>query len=219
MERNFLLYIIGILLTADVDVDLYSTRYNASLLEHATRINFVPKNRFRCAVVLGVTKVMLTGSWGTTLDHWGMTSEEEFDHPYNPLWVCVAGRVLAEEAWTFASEDPVLDFATTRHSSTVPLTQTLRLRLQTDWGKRNEYLQLSGKHNRPLSIQFPPFYSDIRDIARARVRALTVDKVSTHCLSKRGTFFRWTFHMEAGVEYLDMTMPNLKWRLPSLANA
>ncbi|KAK0447844.1 NAD-P-binding protein [Desarmillaria tabescens] len=182
-------------------------------------------------------KDVLTSSWGTTLDpslektyqgvvfsekDWGSVTEEEFlSGGHNPLWIYLAAKTLAEKmAWKFAQENPTLDLATINPpfidgpvNAQFPPVAPDRL-----GANRMIYSLISGESGRPLPVQLPPFYCDVRDVARAHVKALTLNRFEPPEKKRflvSGGHFTW----KEAVEYLEKSRPDLKSRLPSVTGS
>lgn len=75
------------------------------------------------------------------------------------------------------------------------------------------YSLINGDPGRPLPMQLTPLYTDVRDVAKAHVRALGVEGNKRFLLS--GGHFTW----KEATEYLERTMPEIKARLPSTEGA
>ncbi|KAK0235463.1 NAD-P-binding protein [Armillaria nabsnona] len=188
-------------------------------------------NVLASALKAGVSKIVLTSSWGTTLDpslektyqgvvfsekDWGSVTEEEFlNGGHNPLWTYLAAKIIAESmAWKFAQENPTLDLATINppfiygpvNAQFPPVTPD---RLGAN---RMIYSLISGESGRPLPVQLPPFYCDVRDVARAHVKAITLNRSETP-EEKRFLVSGGHFTWKEAAEYLGR-QPDLQSRLP-----
>ncbi|KAK0447846.1 NAD-P-binding protein [Desarmillaria tabescens] len=194
-------------------------------------------NVLASALKAGVSNVVLTSSWATTLDpslektyqgvifsekDWGSVTEEEFlSRDHNLLWGYLAIKTLAEKmAWKFAQENPTLDLATINPpfidgpvNAQFPPVAPDRL-----GANRMIYSLISGESGRPLPVQLPPFYCDVRDVARAHVKALTLNRFEPPEKKRflvSGGHFTW----KEAVEYLEKSRPDLKSRLPSVTGS
>ncbi|KAK0442330.1 NAD-P-binding protein [Armillaria borealis] len=191
-------------------------------------------NVLASALRAGVSKIVLTSSWGTTLDpslektyqgvvfseeDWGTVTEEEIlNGGHNPLWIYLASKIIAETtAWKFARENPTLDLATINPPFIYgPANAQFPPAMPDSLGSnRMVYSLVSGESGRPLPLQLPSCYCDVRDVARAHVKALTLDPVETPEKKRflvSGGHFTW----KEAVEYLEKSRPDLKSRLPSV---
>ncbi|KAK0227788.1 NAD-P-binding protein [Armillaria fumosa] len=190
-------------------------------------------NVLASALKAGVAKVVMTSSWATTHDpslektyqrvvfsekDWSNVSEEEFlEGDHDVLWGYLSVKTLVEKmAWKFAQENPTLDLATINPPFMYgpfnakfppPMPDRLNANILT-------HSLISGESERPLlSIQLPPFYCDVRDVARAHVKALTLDRFESPEKKRflvSGGHFTW----KEAVEYLQKSRPDLKSRLP-----
>ncbi len=167
-------------------------------------------------------------------------SEEEFlkgDH--DVLWGYLAIKTLVEKmAWEFAQENPTLDLATSKcrlYECLVSIIKFLQVNPPFMYGPVNTnfpppmpdrlnaniltYSLISGEPERPLlSMQLPPFYCDVRDVARAHVKALTLDRFEPPEKKRflvSGGHFTW----KEAVEYLEKSRPDLKSRLPPVTGS
>ncbi|KAF8901589.1 NAD-P-binding protein [Mucidula mucida] len=192
-------------------------------------------NVLKTAAKVGISKVVITSSWGTTIDpdlaktyagitltqkDWGsVTVEEVFKSEHNPLWVYIASKILAEKAaWKFAEENALIDLATVNPpfiygplNDQFPVPEPARLGANV-----MVYSLINGEHGRPLPMQLTPLYTDVRDVATAHVRAL---KVSPEVGNKRFLISAGFFTWKQAAEYLQKTKPELASRLPSTADA
>ncbi|KII85658.1 hypothetical protein PLICRDRAFT_145505 [Plicaturopsis crispa FD-325 SS-3] len=193
-------------------------------------------NVLRQAQSNGVTKIVLTSSWGTTADpsfkdvytgktwnenSWGEATREEATRPgRSPLWTYLASKIFAErEAWNFADAHPEIDLATI-HPPFIygPYAPHFPARGSGSAAGTNGFIGalITGPADRALPPQFPPFFCDVRDVARAHVAALKAPKISpgeevrANRFLVSGGAFTW---VEA-VEYLRETRPELAARLP-----
>lgn len=193
-------------------------------------------NVLRQAVKSGVTKVVLTSSWGTTLDpslkktyagitftekDWGSVTEEEYlAGGHNPLWDYLATKIFAEKAaWQFAKENPSLDLATI-NSPFLFGPSAPGFPVQTNAGlgtNRWIYALIAGEKGRPMPMQFPPFFCDVRDVAQAHVNALNVPATSI-LEDKRFLISGGAFTWKQAVELIIQKKPELENRVPSLEN-
>ncbi|GLB45546.1 putative 3-beta hydroxysteroid dehydrogenase/isomerase family protein [Lyophyllum shimeji] len=188
-------------------------------------------NVLRQAVKNDINKVVMTGSWASTIDptlkqafeghistekDWGNVTEEEFlSGNHDPMWTYLAAKILAERAaWKFAANEPALDlsiiippFIFGPFVPGFPLPEQIALS-----SNQHIYTLLKGAVPPPL----PPLFCDVRDVAQAHVAALSTPKSSSNVEDKRflvsGGFLIW----KDAVEYLHATRPGLKARLPAL---
>ncbi|KAF5367912.1 hypothetical protein D9757_007763 [Collybiopsis confluens] len=194
-------------------------------------------NVLRSAAKAGISKVILTSSIATTMDpdlaktyqgvtisrnDWGSVVEDDIynkEHDARGMWVYVASKILAEKAaWKFAAENPSIDLATINPpfiygspNPDFPSQGTTRLGVNIML-----FSLINGKPDRPLPPVIPPHYIDVRDVAKAHVRALGAP---SNVRDKRFIVTAGYFHFKDVVEYLAETMPELKPRLPSTENA
>ncbi|KAF5374478.1 hypothetical protein D9615_009061 [Tricholomella constricta] len=187
-------------------------------------------NVLRQAVSNGINKVVITGSWASTLDpalkqafeghvstekDWGNVTEEEFlVNSQNPMWAYLAAKTLAERAvWKFAEEEPSLDLSITLPPFIFgPFAAGFPAPLSHSTLSSNQHIYTLLKGSIPPPL--PPLFCDVRDVARAHVRALNVPKATNHVEDKRflvsGGFLTW----KDAVEYLHQQRPELRARLP-----
>ncbi len=143
-------------------------------------------------------------------------------------------------AWEFARENPTLDLATSKQCRLYdecvtfiippffkvnppfiygPVNPQFPPAMPDNLGvNRMVYSLISGESGRPLPIQLPPFYCDVRDVARAHVKALTLDPLETPEKKRfivSGGHFTW----KEAVEYLEKNRPDLKSRLPPVTGS
>ncbi|RPD52972.1 NAD-P-binding protein [Lentinus tigrinus ALCF2SS1-7] len=199
-------------------------------------------NILQQALKAGVSKVVLTSSWATTLDpnlmaayggvtftekDWGKTSKEELLNPeLNPVSVYCGSKLLAERAaWDFAREHPELDLATINppfvYGPPVPGISSGSgiMSLGTN---ALIYQLVAGESGRPLPLQLPPFYCHVQDVARAHVLALEVPKVPSGKDVEERRFIvagPGALLNDEAVKILQAERPALKDRLPTLENA
>ncbi|EIW58515.1 NAD-P-binding protein [Trametes versicolor FP-101664 SS1] len=157
-------------------------------------------NILRQCVKAKVSKVVFTSSWATTLDpnlaatfagvtftekDWGaVTREDLLNGDHNPLYVYCGIKTLAElAAWQFAKEHSVLDLASINppfvYGKPVDgLTSgTGVMSLGTN---ALIYQLIAGEPGRPLPPQLPPYYCNVRDVARAHVLALGLPRTPAY---------------------------------------
>ncbi|KAG6829953.1 hypothetical protein H0H92_002857 [Tricholoma furcatifolium] len=186
-------------------------------------------NILRQAVEAGVTKIVITSSWGTMSDpsdaqgwegivftssHYGhATKEEVLSGKYDPLEVYLASKILAEQAtWEFAASHPELDL-TTMHPPFIygPLAPGFPLPHKKELGTLGLlYMLLCGT----FPVQVAPLFCDVRDVARAHVSALEWTGKAASGRKRYlvcGASFTWT----EAVEHIQKVFPELKSRLPS----
>ena len=76
---------------------------------------------------------------------------------------------------------------------------------------------VAGPSGRPLPPVLSPYYIDVRDVARAHVSALALQKVKEGTLTdKRFIISGGEFTWKEAAEYLAETRPDLKQRLPDI---
>ncbi|PIL25659.1 hypothetical protein GSI_11409 [Ganoderma sinense ZZ0214-1] len=197
-------------------------------------------NVLRQSVEAGVYKVVLTSSWATTLDpslaaafagvtftenDWGNTSREDLlAAGRTPLYVYCGTKTLAEQAaWRLAEEHPELDIATINPpfvygAPVAGLTSGGVAALGTNG---LIYQLIAGEPGRALPLQLPPFFCNVRDVARAHVLALGLPKLvaGADVWGKRFLVagpgeILWA----DAVRTLLAERPTLKDRLPTLEN-
>ncbi|KAF8063230.1 NAD-P-binding protein [Lyophyllum atratum] len=188
-------------------------------------------NVLRQALKNGVTKVVMTGSWASSIDptlkqafdghvstekDWGNVTEDELlAGEHDPVWTYIAAKTLAERvAWKFAGSERSLDlsivappFIYGQFAPGFPLPEQ-----STMSTNQHIYTLFKGAIPPPL----PPLFCDVRDVAKAHVAALLAPKSVSSVEEKRflisGGFLIW----KDVVEYLHQTRPELKDRLPAL---
>ncbi|OSD04728.1 NAD-P-binding protein [Trametes coccinea BRFM310] len=199
-------------------------------------------NIIRQAHQAGVSKVVLTSSWATTIDpsladtfagvtttekNWGKTSREDLlTGNRDPLYVYCGAKLLAERsAWDFAAEHRELDLATINPPFVYgrPVeglaTGTGIMSLGTN---ALIYQLIAGEPGRPLPPQLPPFFCHVRDVARAHVLALKLPKLPDSADVQDKRFIvagRGAILWPDAVKLLLEKRPQLKDRLPTLENA
>ncbi len=84
------------------------------------------------------------------------------------------------------------------------------------------HLLLNGEPGRALpewlAEPLVPHFCDVRDVAKAHVRALQVDTRSRNVSDKRYLLCGGHFSWKQAVRYLEQTMSQLKQRLPDVTN-
>ncbi|KAF9032097.1 NAD-P-binding protein [Hymenopellis radicata] len=189
-------------------------------------------NVLECALKAGIHKVVITSSWGTLLDpdlkqafqgrvltdkDWGhVTEEETLSGKHDPLWIYLASKLLAEKAaWQFVDENPSIDLATINPPFVYgPLESTFPAPPNPTRLGANIFpysLIQGGK----LPPQMAPHAIDVRDVAKAHVRALEVPPAGR----KRFVIVAGWFTWKQAAEYLERAMPQLKERLPPIEEA
>ncbi|KAK7017652.1 NAD(P)-binding protein [Favolaschia claudopus] len=188
----------------------------------------------------GVTKFVLTSTWGTIMDpslhkmytgailtnkDWGNVSEADIlDGGHTPFWNYLGSKILAESAaWKYAEEHPEIDLTTINppfiygppHPDFPPVQRT---RLGTNG---MVYALIAGEPGRALPPLLSPFFCDVRDVALAHSRSLKVGLVDNGNVrvQKRflvcGGWFTW----KEAAEYVTVAHEHLKNRLPALDTA
>ncbi|KAF9472655.1 NAD(P)-binding protein [Pholiota conissans] len=131
-------------------------------------------NIVRQAEKLGIRKMVITATFGNVVNHWGKTSREEILEQANPFYTYFAAKNLAERAlWDFAKSHPSVDIATILpgfvhgpYAKGLPPPAGV-----PDLGSNLlVYELINGKYPAVL----PPWIVDVRDIALAHVRALSL---------------------------------------------
>ncbi|KAI0628043.1 NAD-P-binding protein [Trametes polyzona] len=199
-------------------------------------------NVLRQAVKAGISKVVLTSSWATTLDpslvatfagvtftekDWGtVTRDELLSGGHDALYVYCGTKLLVEqEAWRFAEEHPTLDLATINPPFVYgkPVDGMTSGKGIMSLGTNALIYQLiAGTPGRPLPPQLPPFYCNVVDAARAHILALGLPKLSAS-EDVRGK--RFIIAGPGGMLWADavktllIERPALKDRLPTLENS
>ncbi|KAF9046808.1 NAD(P)-binding protein [Hymenopellis radicata] len=191
-------------------------------------------NVLRQATAQGIYKVVVTSSWGAALDptmddvyngvtytadSWGKVDENDFlNGTHSPFWSYLAAKIFAEKAaWEFAKSNPSLDLATINPPFIYgPLNLDFPLPTVDRLGPNMRlHALISGEPGRPLGPQVPPFYVDVRDVALAHVRALSVPPAEY----KRYLVSAGHFTFKEAVNYIADAHPELRPRLPSLEGA
>ncbi|KAJ7918983.1 NAD-P-binding protein [Mycena leptocephala] len=187
----------------------------------------------------GVSKIVVTSSWATTMDpsldkmyngvtlshkDWGTVTEEELlAGNNNAVWNYLATKILAERAaWEFAESHPSVDLTTINPPFIYgPLHADFPTPDRTRLGANVfVYALIAGEPGRPLPPQLAPFYCDVRDVARAHVRSLRLTaKPSEHGVQKRFLICGGSFTWAAAVEHLAFARADLKDSLSSAENA
>ncbi|KAG6889933.1 hypothetical protein C0995_013457 [Termitomyces sp. Mi166 len=176
-------------------------------------------NVLRQAVKAGISKVVITGSWSATIDHWGDATEEEFlsgKHADNPMWIYAAAKTLGERAaWKFAANEPSLDlsiiippfiFGPYVPGFPLPAAQSALS------SNQHIYALLTGVVPPPL----PPLFCDVRDVARAHVSALNLPQATSNLEDKRFLICGGSLVWKDAIEYLHKARPELKDRIPAI---
>ncbi|KAI0773253.1 NAD-P-binding protein [Trametes elegans] len=199
-------------------------------------------NVLRHALKAGISKVVLTSSWATTLDpsltatfagtvfsekDWGNTSLQDLmTEGRNPLYVYCGTKILAElEAWRFADEHRELDLATINPPFVYgkPVDGLASGTGPASLGTNAlPYQLIAGEGGRPLPPQLPPFFCNVRDVARAHVLALQLPKVPAGASVQDKRFLvagPGAILWPDAVRVLLEKRPALKDRLPTLENA
>lgn len=141
-------------------------------------------NILRQSIKMGVHKVVLTSSWATTLDpslaatFAGVTFTEK---GHNPLYVYCGMKTLAEQAARkLAKEHGKLGLATINPpfvygAPVAGLSPGGPAALGTN---ALVYQLIAGEPGRALPPQLPPYYCNVRDVARAHILALKLPKLA-----------------------------------------
>lgn len=179
-------------------------------------------NVVRYAEKAGVKKIVVTGTFGNTLDpsmapafggisfgdfDWGKTSKEEIYAKNDPFYTYFAAKLLAEKAlWEFAKTKPHLDitsilpgFVFGPWAKLFPLPSS-----QKDFGTNSfPFMILNGMY--PPTT--PPWVVDVRDVAKAHVLALGLPPMDVG--TKRFLVNAGNFTWAEGVEHLAKSHPGL----------
>lgn len=81
------------------------------------------------------------------------------------------------------------------------------------------YGLIAGDAGRPLPPPLPPYFSDVRDVAKAHVAALSLPKNIEGLTRKRFLISSGSFSWSEAVEHLSKARPDLNGRFPSVENA
>ncbi|KAH9829046.1 NAD-P-binding protein [Rhodofomes roseus] len=198
-------------------------------------------NILRQAVKAGVSNVVLTSSWATTIDpgsssftgvtftekDWGkITKEQLFNPELNALAVYCGTKILAEHAaWEFARANSELDLATINPPFVYgrPVPGVASGSGINSLGTNGLLYQLiAGEPGRPLPPQIPPFYCHVQDVARAHVLALRLPKLPSGSDVEEKRFLvagPATMLYADAVKTLLEERPALKNRFPTRENA
>ncbi|KAF8640264.1 hypothetical protein AX16_010159 [Volvariella volvacea WC 439] len=183
----------------------------------------------------GIKKVVLTSTWGASLDpgteartgeiytesNWGNANREEAlygDH--DVVWIYLAAKILAERAaWKFAKETPGFDLATIIPPVIYgPLIHDFHV--SSDLGTNTMISSLiKGKQPPP----FAPLWVDVRDTARAHVAVLELPSLpqdtprTQENLQHKRFLVSGKEHLtwKSALEFLHETRPDIKDRLPA----
>ncbi|THG93995.1 hypothetical protein EW145_g8235, partial [Phellinidium pouzarii] len=107
-------------------------------------------NVLRCALKSGVTKVVMTSSFGALLNRWGeVTTEELLDGSHDLLYVYLGAKTVAEKAaWKFAEENPALDLATSKTNRRLALYLLLILTYTPPLPRKSSHLRFTAPSSR-----------------------------------------------------------------------
>ncbi|TFK54316.1 NAD(P)-binding protein [Heliocybe sulcata] len=193
-------------------------------------------NVLRQATAAGVSKVVVTASWGTAVtpgsseswegitinqNSWGKTTREQaLAKGDDVMYVYLASKILAEKAaWGYAQSHPELDLSTINPPFVYgPWPSGLPIPAPSALGTNGFIYQLiAGKSGRPLPSQLPPgpTYVDVRDVARAHVAALKVPP-NRELYKKRFLLTPGVMLWYDAVKHLAQARPELQDRLPAL---
>ncbi|PIL24601.1 hypothetical protein GSI_12485 [Ganoderma sinense ZZ0214-1] len=195
-------------------------------------------NVLRQGAAKGVKKFVLTSSWVTVLDpslkelyqgitftekSWGKASSE--DPPSTGasfIDIYTRAKILGEQAaWQFAEEHTELDIAIISPPFIYgpPILPLSRSALGS---VGSIYNLITGEPGRPLPSQLFPFHVNVRDLARAHIRALELEPLPAGADRQEKRFLvvspdvvTW----DVAVKYLHDTRPALRNRLPTLDQA
>ncbi|KAH8114399.1 NAD(P)-binding protein [Phellopilus nigrolimitatus] len=190
-------------------------------------------NVVRQSAAAGVTRVVVTSSWGTANDidaartftdyhytdkDWNpATREQVLDGKHHPLWVYSGAKTISEqEVWKFADEHPEVDITTINppylYGPLAPGTVVAKdglAQYSTPGVFYTCVLQAPGAGGALAHPQFPsPLTIDVRDAARAHILALrapAASAVGRKRLLMGGPSFTW----KDAVEHLTTTRPAL----------
>ncbi|KAI5117065.1 hypothetical protein M0805_006787 [Coniferiporia weirii] len=194
-------------------------------------------NVLRGALKAGVSKVVITSSWATTInpdlsqqytgqsfgqDSWGeVTSEQILDGTRNPVYVYLGAKIIGEKAaWEFVEEHPELDLTTINPPFLMgPYIPGVVPSGPTDIGtNRFLYRLIAGPPGRTLPPLLSPHYLDVRDCARAHIAALSTPKAPPGSQrTKRFLVIAGAVTWRTVTEWLYETRPELRERLPDVS--
>jgi len=191
------------------------------------------------ALKAGIKKVVITSSWVTTLDpdlkqswigvtftekDWGNASvEEALDGTKNPLEIYSTGKILAEKAtWKFAEEHRgAIDIATINPPFIYgPYVDGFKPTSPAGVSGTNMFClgMIAGEKGRPLPPFISPFYVDVRDVAKAHVRALALPDLASGADVESKRFIvsgTGAFTWKEAAQYLATEKPTIKEQLPT----
>ncbi|KAF9001805.1 NAD(P)-binding protein [Hymenopellis radicata] len=198
-------------------------------------------NILRSALNAGISKVVITSSSvtmmgfdevyknGTIISQAFRDLDEEDvlnTDPSDFINIYSGSKILAEKAaWDFVQANPSIDLATIHPFTIVgPVNDQFPDPDPTRLGANIMiHLLLNGEPGRPLpewlAKPLVPHFCDVRDVAKAHVRALQVDTLSRNVSDKRYLVCGGHFSWKQAVSYLEQTMPQLKERLPDVTDA
>ncbi|KAM5530934.1 hypothetical protein V8D89_015379 [Ganoderma adspersum] len=194
-------------------------------------------NVLRQGAAKGIKKFVLTSSWVTVLDpaleelYQGLTFTEKswgnpsYEHPLAPgrtfIEIYSRAKTLTEKAaWQFGEDHPELDIATISPPFVFG-PPILPLNKGSLGSLGALYRLIAGEPGRPLPSQLLPFHIDVRDLARAHVRAFELrplpagaDRQQKRFVVVSPDIVTW----DVAVKHLYDTRPALRNRLPTLEN-
>ncbi|THU97690.1 NAD(P)-binding protein [Dendrothele bispora CBS 962.96] len=192
-------------------------------------------NVLRQANKVGVNKVVITSSWAATVNpvadvskaftditftgaDWGIVDETATfkTGEANPMVAYFASKVMEEKAaWDYAEKHPEIDLSTVIPTFVFgPFAPDFPPRSKEYLGSNTHVFGLLSSGG-DLPMQMPPMFCDVRDVAKAHVAALLVDKKPGKRYLVNGGAFTW----KEAVEHLTQAMPEIKPRLASTEKA
>ncbi|KAK7436888.1 hypothetical protein VKT23_018909 [Stygiomarasmius scandens] len=207
----------------------------ASPDETITAIKNATLNVLRQAKEAGVTKVVITSSWATTVNpvgdvskaftdvtftgaDWGQVDEDAIfkSGTPNPMIGYFASKIMEEKAaWEYAEKHPEIDLSTIIPAFVFgPFAPDFPARSKEYLGSNSHVYGLLSSGG-DLPMQMLPMYCDVRDVAKAHVAALLVGKKPGKRYLINGGAFTW----KQAVEHLTNAIPELKPRLASTEKA
>ncbi|TFK65960.1 NAD(P)-binding protein [Pluteus cervinus] len=151
-------------------------------------------NVLKQAAAVGIEKIVVTSSISAVLpvgdllhgfkgltisdSDWGtVTKEQVYAKAKDPFYVYFASKILAERAvWQFAKEHPEVDIATILPSFVFgPYAPHFPLPSSPEGLGTNSFIRALMTPNPPL--QPPPWFVDVRDVAKAHLKVVSVPRV------------------------------------------
>ncbi|RXW13236.1 hypothetical protein EST38_g12621 [Candolleomyces aberdarensis] len=167
----------------------------------------------------GIEKFVVTSSFGATIDsfaglnitdsEWSPTTREDvLAHQEDSYYVYFASKALSEKAvWDFARENPKLDIATILPGFVYgPFAKHFPKPTSPSGFGTNGYLYLLINGGAPPVV--PPYFVDVRDVAKAHVQALSIPP-NTSVEEKRFLVNAGLFDWKDAAKYLKKAKPEL----------